>query len=84
MGADPMFAGAFRDRAAQIRLPRPGEPLEDDVLLPSDEQAGPELGQELPVEAALVEQVDAPQVRVGVTKPARRISPSTFECMKVE
>lgn len=37
VGADAVLAGAFGDRASQIRLPWPGEPLEDDVLLPGHE-----------------------------------------------
>jgi len=68
VGADAVLAGAFGNRAAQIRLPRPSEPMKDNVLLPGDERAGAELGKQLPVEAALVEQVDAPQVRVRVTQ----------------
>jgi hypothetical protein len=58
--------------------------VEDDVLLPGDERAGAELGQQLPVEAALVEQVDAPQIRVRIPQSARRIRPSTLEWVKAD
>ena len=37
VGADAVFAGAFGDRAAQIRLPGPVGTLKDNVLLPGHE-----------------------------------------------
>jgi hypothetical protein len=69
MRADAVFACALSNRAAQVGLPRPGEPLEDNVLLPGHERAGAELAQQRPVKTSLVKEVDAAQVSVRVTQP---------------
>ena len=37
VGPDPVLAGLLRERASEIRLPGPGEPLEHDVLVTGDE-----------------------------------------------
>jgi hypothetical protein len=85
VGSDAVFAGTFGDRATEIRLPRLGDPLEDDVLPPGHEGADAELDQQLPVGAALVEQVDAAQVSVdanmGDALRGRNALPTNPDCV---
>ena len=68
MGPDPVFAGPFRQRASQIRLPGSGEALEHDVLLAGDELAGAQMGQQAAVQPSFLKQVDPAQVSVRVTQ----------------
>ena len=64
-----MLAGALGQRGSEIRLPRAGEALEDDVLPPLDERAAPQLGEDAAIQPSFLSAINPAQVRVGVTQP---------------
>ena len=64
-----MLAGLFRQGAAEVGLPRAGEALEHDVLLPVDERAGPELGDQSAIQASFLDEIESSEVGCRVAQP---------------
>lgn len=67
--ADPLLACLFLGRAAQIRLPRTVDALEDDVRLGIDKGTGLDPSRRSSARPSFDVQVEAAQVRGGTAQP---------------